>query len=150
MTTLLEWALGNDTGISSMTICAVMTGTPINPRFGPDVPHDPSDFGRCYRLLALFPTWRNRLPEVAERYPIWGPMVEAWDELTALYEVEALNTSGAAPLLYARMVELRDAGRLAAGWTQIAPGCWVGPSATVARLSKDAPPTGGASPRLPG
>lgn len=44
--TPIEWLLSGDTGISSKTICAVMTGNKKADSFGPDVPHDPSDFGR--------------------------------------------------------------------------------------------------------
>jgi hypothetical protein len=75
--------------------------------FGHDVPCDPDDFGRCYRLLRLFPTWRARLGEVSAKYPRWKPMVDAWDELTALYEEEIPKHYGPAHKLYARMLQLR-------------------------------------------
>lgn len=136
--TPIEWLLSGDTGISSYTICAVMTGSKMK---GPDVPHDPSDFGRCYRLLQNFPEWRARLPEVAAAYPIWGPMVAAWDELTALYEEEKQNKSGKAPELYERMRALVDEGRIVDGWEQTSPGCWQGPGVQVVSLG------GGASLR---
>lgn len=139
--TPIDWLLSCDTGVSSKTICAVMTGSKIVGSFGPDVPHDPSDFGRCYRLLALFPEWLERLPEVAEQFPMWGPMVEAWGELTALYEEETKNASGNAPKLYKRMQELIDDGRIAAGWTKTGPGRWQGPKTSVIDL-------GGASLRF--
>lgn len=102
------WLAGGDTGMSSKTIWSVMTGR--LPRHAdnwwePSIPYDPSDFGRCHRLLEEFPAWRARLPEVADKYPEWKPLVEVWDELTALYEEEW--ASGQAPKLYARMKELR-------------------------------------------
>lgn len=53
------------------------------------------------------PSWRARLGEVAAAEPDWKPLVEAWDELTALYEDELTNKSGLAPKLYARMKELQ-------------------------------------------
>lgn len=109
--TPIEWLLGGDTGISSKTICAVMTGSEMKGGFPPDIPYDPGDFGRCYRLLIHFPEWRNRLPEVAAKHPKWGPMVQAWDELTALYEEEIQNKDGRASKLYERMQELVEAGR---------------------------------------
>jgi hypothetical protein len=77
--------MGDDTGISSVAICATMTGS-RHGRVGSCRPHDPSDFGRCYRLLARFPEWRGRMPEVAARFPEWGPLVAIWDELTIMYE----------------------------------------------------------------
>lgn len=120
--TPIEWLCGNDTGVSSKTILAVMTNSAVTGTFGADIPYDPSDFGRCYRLLRHFPEWRQRLPEVAERYPIWGPMVEAWEEMTALWERE--SPTGKCPELYEMMSKLVDAGRLAAGWVQTSPYSW--------------------------
>lgn len=105
--TPIEWLMGSDRGISSETILSVMMDVPMAGRYGPDIPHDPSDFGRCYRLLKHFPEWRDRLPEVAEKYPAWRPLVEEWDALTALYEEEIKRPDGRAPELYRRMKELR-------------------------------------------
>ena len=85
----------------------------------PDIPYDGGDFGRCYRLLQHFPEWRERLHEMSEKYPMWGPMVEVWDELSALYEKERDTKQRHG--LYERMRELVDAGRIAAGWKQTAP-----------------------------
>jgi hypothetical protein len=133
--TPIDWLLNGETGVSSKTICAVMTGSVAHYN---DVPHDPSDFGRCYKLLALFPEWRARLHEVAEKFPMWGPMVEAWDELTALYEEETKSKSGKAPKLYDRMQVLIDEGRIAAGWMKTGPGCWRGPGVDVVSLGKGA------------
>jgi hypothetical protein len=135
--TAVEWLLSGDTGISSETICMVMTGSRTPERWWScDTPHDPSDFGRCYRLLLRFPEWRSRLPEVAQRLPKWGPMVEAWDELTALYErlcepdgrytTESYERNRqAAKTMYERMKKLNDEGMRAAGWKERSPGYWV-------------------------
>lgn len=131
--TPIDWLMSDDTGTSSKTICAVITGSSMN---YPDVPHDPSDFGRCHRLLSLFPEWRPRLHEVAEKYPMWGPMVAAWDELTALYREESEDGAKAAPKLYARMRELIDEGRIAAGWKQTGPGSWSGPGVDVVEFGE--------------
>jgi hypothetical protein len=99
------WLTNGDTGISSMTIWSVMMGKPMKGGFGPDVPHDPADFGRCHRLLKVMPSWRDKLGLVAEKYPEWSALVEHWSELTALYEEELPRKM--APKLYARMRELR-------------------------------------------
>lgn len=117
--TPIEWLLSGDTGISSKTICAVMTGSNIG---HPDIPYDASDFGRCYRLLKHFPEWRARLHEVSSAYPIWGPMVEAWDELSNLYQKERDNKEDCG--LSERMRELVDAGRIAEGWKRVGEYCW--------------------------
>lgn len=98
-----SWINNGDTGVSSATIWAVLLRRP-NPYCTSDVPHDPGDFGRCYRLLAVMPEWRERLPEVARVFPGWAPLVDRWDELTSLWEEE--SPSGNAPKLYALMREL--------------------------------------------
>lgn len=78
-----DWLHRHDTGISSETIYSVMTGRQVRTT---GYPLDASDFGRCYRLLALFPDWRPRMQEVADRFKEWGPLVREWDLLTQLYE----------------------------------------------------------------
>ncbi len=106
---LVRWLTGRDTGVSSKTIAAVLAGA-VDPHaraFTYDVPADPDDFGRCYRLLLLMPEWRARLPEVAERFPAWTPLVDAWDELTAMYERAVASGTGRADEMYQRMRELQ-------------------------------------------
>ncbi len=104
----LAWLNGTDTGTSSLAIFSVCSGRGyMATRFRLDMgtaPRDPADFGRCYRLLELFPAWRSRLVEVAAKFPEWRRMVAAWGELEALYREEL--PSGTAPRLYARMLEL--------------------------------------------
>jgi hypothetical protein len=100
------WIAGPDTGMSSKTIWCVMMGAYCRE---PYTPADPSDFGRCYRLLKAFPEWRERMPEVAVKHPEWGPLVREWAALTALYEEELPKDR--APKLYARMQELNEEGR---------------------------------------
>ena len=77
----LQWISGHDVGVSSKTIWSVIMDTvPENPHvFYYGVPHDADDFGRCYRLLELIPEWRNNLHLVAAKFPLWGPIVSAWN-----------------------------------------------------------------------
>ena len=96
----IGWLTNGDTGTSSLTIWHVMMGRPLA-RGNANPPWDPSDFGRCSRLLAVMPSWRARLGEVAEQYPRWKGLVEHWAELEALYEQEL--PTGRCPMLYARM-----------------------------------------------
>ena len=106
-----EWAASNDTGISSAVIWTAMTGTGL-PRYsgyGASPPQDPSDFGRCHRLLAKFPEWRSRLGEVAEKHPRWAPLVREWGRLERIYLEDM--PAGASPRLYDLMQDLlREAG----------------------------------------
>jgi hypothetical protein len=96
--TLEAWWNGYDAGVSSKTIVYALTGRTTSPT---NVPLDPDDFGRCYRLLQRFPEFRPRLGEVARKFPEWKGLVAHWDELSALYEEE--SPSGTCPKLYARM-----------------------------------------------
>jgi hypothetical protein len=110
-----EWAWGLDTGTSSMTIMLCL-GTNETARqriyaacwqrgaasLG-SPPSDPDDLGRCIRLLDKFPAWRERLGEVAAKYPAWAPLVSHWRELEALYREELPEHAGRAPRLLARM-----------------------------------------------
>lgn len=103
----LEWSLGTDTGLSSETIVSVMAGIDGRSQLV-SVPYDPSDFGRCFRLLQLFPEWRKRLPEVASKYPAWSKLVENWEKMEAIYQREMQRSDNSAPELYALMKELRE------------------------------------------
>lgn len=102
-TTPEQWAKSWDTGMSSMTIYNFMTRGRIGV-LRVEIPHDPSDFGRCYRLLKVAPRWRAMMPEMGRALPEWAKLCDAWSELEALYEEEW--PSGAAPKLYARIREL--------------------------------------------
>lgn len=86
-TRLLKWSLSGDTGSSSETIaCAAIGLAETDRRNGDfDVPYDTSDFGRCYRLLQAVPELRDAFPLVVKAYPKFGPVLDAWDELAALY-----------------------------------------------------------------
>lgn len=100
---LVDWLTNGDTGISSLTIYHVITGRRVD---WTGWPADPSDFGRCYRLLKIMPSWRARLTEVATRYPKtpWTNLIASWDDVQALYEEEL--PAGTAPKCYALMKEL--------------------------------------------
>jgi hypothetical protein len=94
-----NWIVGDDVGTSSVTIWAVMMGAELPARTSP--PLDPSDFGRCYRLLKLIPRWRERLREVAEHVPAWRALVDSWDEVERTYERELATGGRFAPDTYA-------------------------------------------------
>jgi hypothetical protein len=119
----IEWLLGGDTGISSKTILSVMTGIQSGEGYT-SVPSDPSDFGRCYRLLFRFPEWRKRLPEVAKKYPAWGPLIREWDAMTEAYEAAQVARITHLSELYDHMQLLIDEGRLADGWEKVGTGSW--------------------------
>lgn len=84
----LEWYRGQDSGISSETIFQVMTGIPVK---WTSTPMDSGDFGRCHRMLKLFPEWHSRLCEVSEQFPEWKQLIDNWSRLEVLYEKEKHN-----------------------------------------------------------
>ena len=97
--TLSSWLNSRDTGVSSATIYFVFTslsigGVPQGSYEQRDPPRDPSDFGRCYRLLGLAPEWEGRLGEVAERFPAWEPFVREWPKLKKMYEEAVVSGEG--------------------------------------------------------
>lgn len=82
-----RWWKGFDTGLSSAAIFAVFASSPWREaaakRSNGATPLDAADFGRCHRLLKLFPEWRARLHQVAEHYPQteWPRLVAIWPAL---------------------------------------------------------------------
>ena len=111
--TLRDWPKSRDIGVSSATIYAVFTNLAIYPDH--DIPHDPSDFGRCYRLLTLAPQWEARLREVADAFPAWVLFVREWPRLKDLYE-RAIAAKGKerdkiSGELYYAMKALEEEGR---------------------------------------
>lgn len=83
---LVEWYAYGETGTSSDTIAFVLGGGgAARPNCYCSVPLDIGDFGRCHKLLEAIPEWRDRMPEVAERFPAWTRLVENWNKLSQLY-----------------------------------------------------------------
>lgn len=97
----LDWITSDDTGLSSQAIWTHMTGGANWPWGYPHYPHDPSDLGRCLRLLEAVPEWKPRIAEMAERGPEWAALVARWDELAASYALE--EPTRRAPITYAAM-----------------------------------------------
>ena len=101
---LLEWWCSGDTGISSEVIVFVMLGLApkiiLKANWTP-YPHDGGDFGRCYKLLKIFPEWKKRINEMSCLGEIWKRIAEAWGELETLYERENFER------LYERLQELQ-------------------------------------------
>lgn len=83
----MRWWKGVDVGRSSAAIFAVLADDHIRDSantFGEaPVPYDSGDFGRCKRLIDLFPAWRVRLKEVADKHPStkWPSIIARWDEI---------------------------------------------------------------------
>jgi hypothetical protein len=82
-----RWWLGLDVGQSSMALfscfCSLDLAGPARDMSRAAAPCDAADFGRCMRLLQMFPEWRARLDEVASafRHTKWPAIIARWDEL---------------------------------------------------------------------
>lgn len=73
----VAWLKTHDNGRSSECIAEKMCGLVPNGNY----PHDVGDFGRCERLLILYPEWRARFDEMKEVNATWNALVERWDEI---------------------------------------------------------------------
>ncbi len=80
-----EWLKLHDSGLSSSCIADKMCG--MIPTGG--YPHDGDDFGRCERLLILYPAWRGRLGEMASVNEAWSALVARWDEIALAWRHDA-------------------------------------------------------------
>lgn len=83
-----EWFLSDDTGMSSKTIAAFMCGADLSKCYWVGAPSDPSDLGRCLRLLERFPEWKPRMPEMASVNKQWAKIIPYWDAAAALMAAE--------------------------------------------------------------
>lgn len=81
---VLEWIASEDTGMSSEAIAYHMLGMYSEGSH----PHDPSDLGRCLRLLELFPAWKPRIREMATYSRNWAALSARWEELAVIMDDE--------------------------------------------------------------
>lgn len=75
---LIQWLLSDDTGMSSCAIVAHMTGCNYECMAEPA---DPSDLGRCLRLLRLVPEFEGRIGEMACYSDRWKALTDNWADL---------------------------------------------------------------------
>lgn len=81
------WLGGHDTGVSSLTMAAVMfnAGNYVGNPHRFSHPHDSDDFGRCHRFLEAVPGSRDLLHLMDTVSPVWKALVQQWPEITTLY-----------------------------------------------------------------
>lgn len=105
-----RWLSGGERGISSETMVECMCGLPpgmLTGRSGQCHPFDPSDFGRCVKLLRSAPELRPLLPKMAEAGPIWAAMVECWERWEQMYDEAMRRPDKMARELYDEMKAVR-------------------------------------------
>jgi len=104
--------INDDMGTSSSTIseCYYNQPTGTSGYSTPDIPYDPSDFGRCHRFL-LKVKKEEALRKVVERHPFWKPFVDNWEKMEELWLEE--SPSKKAPKLFKLMQSLtRDSAKV--------------------------------------
>jgi len=77
----IRWLGGDDTGLSSKAILNHMLGVRDADQ---SYPVDPSDLGRCLRMLRLFPEFKGRMVEMARYGLAWESLSKKWQELELL------------------------------------------------------------------
>ena len=100
---LAEWFVSRETGVSSETMASIALGAEKG-YF--DAPHDPSDFGRRYRLVKRVPNVRDHFVTIAQRVPVFAGILREWDALCRLYERDL--PTGKSRELYDRIKLLRQ------------------------------------------
>lgn len=108
---LEAWWNSDDTGTSSKYLAGVLSdrrgrgGTCLEGNH----PHDPSDLGRCLRMLDAAPELRENMPMMSDPIhgPVWNALFAHWNELESLYREEL--PSGNAPRCYERMKQIIEA-----------------------------------------
>jgi hypothetical protein len=112
---LNAWIVSGDVGVSSKTIWGTMLGFEMRDE---DIshPHDPSDLGRCLRLLEHFPEWKPRLRELCDLSVEWAALILRWDEIASTMENEvgiAWEKGKSAPATYILMRTIIEEARKA-------------------------------------
>lgn len=105
----VEWLANGSRGLSSNTLFTMTTGVNAEDDDGHRYPRDPSDFGRCRRLIEQCPELRSCLPRVGAAGPEWAAIAERWDELCSVMDEETpewRDGKGRATKTYALMNEI--------------------------------------------
>lgn len=83
---VLSWLFNShDTGISSKSLAAEFLGIDYKDRHAP---RDPSDLGRCLRLIAAVPSIRGCVDTLALKNESWAKAALAWDIISNLMIAE--------------------------------------------------------------
>lgn len=82
------WNANGQHGASSKTMWNCFMN---NKDFRVNHPYDPDDFSRCYKLLVMVPEWKNELDKLKTLSKPWENLVNNWDVLTEMYELNVEN-----------------------------------------------------------
>ncbi|HGN0867350.1 TPA: hypothetical protein ACKROV_000560 [Providencia alcalifaciens] len=80
---LTAWLASDDTGASSKYMASILSGQ-FN--VSHNYPWDPSDLGRCIRLLEAVPELESELHKMKACSPQWAAVVDNWDKWKGLHK----------------------------------------------------------------
>ena len=118
--TLNEWIIFGRVGTSSRTMWAAITDTVKSGHMragGLDIPYDPDDFSRCYKLWEECAITQEQLLKVKAAFPWWGPYIDHWGELVERYENK---DAGLCEFMHTLRAEAEKIGLTP--WKELAPG----------------------------
>lgn len=106
----VQWLMSGDSGTSSESILGLALG--VKPRdFGHMPPSDPSDLGRCLRMLKALPWVEPLAMPKMRKNPAWKKTAAHWQELAqAMADEVGIDWSKgqSAPKTYARMRAIQE------------------------------------------
>ncbi|MBI9110343.1 hypothetical protein [Maridesulfovibrio ferrireducens] len=108
----VEWLASGRRGLSSNTLATRLSGINCCGSWGSRYPSDPSDFIRCQKLLDVVPGFRERLGEMREESPEWAGLVDSWDVIANLIELDLADTPEVCPRAYKKMKSILEGVRL--------------------------------------
>lgn len=80
---ILKWLFSGDSGVSSEALAAEFLGVGKEGIEVPYPPSDPSDLGRCLRLIDKVPAVRACVDSLATKNHAWARIAPIWDALAA-------------------------------------------------------------------
>lgn len=84
---LKSWLFSTDTGSSSRFMACVLSGWSI-PLPSNDYPRDPSDLGRCIRLIESVPEFKGCIHKMNAHGSEWQQVVLHWEQWSELYKTD--------------------------------------------------------------
>lgn len=116
--TVLSWVVLGETGTSSKTMWAAITGAVSDGDKGWnfDVPCDTDDFSRCYKLYKECNLTKSDLQKVSTVFPWWKPFIDNWETLCTMYESRTP--------MFEYISGLENESRRINGWVETSPGHW--------------------------
>lgn len=100
---VIKWLFSGDTGASSKSLAAEFFGHRYEHCYPP---LDPSDLGRCLRLIKIAPSVRKCVDSLALKDDRWAKAAKVWDSIAEAMEEEVgidWSKGKKAPLTYNRM-----------------------------------------------